>query len=122
MSTTLKRRIAWTAILAIALQALLPGFIAQPASAAAFDPGTVICHSDAAGDANQSAPQPALADDCCAQCVLCNSLASTAPPIVAPNYVIWTVPGDILAVQSSSEPVATHHPTDNFARGPPLFA
>jgi len=121
MPTVLKRRIASLAILVIALQALLPVFIALSASATAFDPATVICHSDA-GDVNQPAPQPASADDCCAQCILCNGLASATPPTAAPDYVVWTSSGDILTGQSSNELVAAQRPSNNFARGPPLSA
>jgi len=121
MPTALNRRIASLAILVIALQALLPGFIALSASATAFDPATIICHTDP-GEVNQSAPQPASTEDCCAQCILCNGLASATPPTAAPDYVVWTSPGSSLTGQSSNELVATQRPSDNFARGPPLSA
>ncbi len=117
MRTITKRSAGWTAIFAIAFHGLLYGL--TPLAAAPADPFSVICHSGAQNDADQSLPG-STPSNACEHCNLCSA---TTPPL-APAVVLGRIVApDLLQVFTPvSDTRASGSATaKQLARGPPSF-
>jgi hypothetical protein len=123
MRTGTRQILSVTAAFAIALHTVLWAAVAPMAATSAVDPFTVICHSEAAGPAEQTpdhgALVPALA---CDHCNLCGA----ATPPALPNAVVLhhLAPAGLLLVL---HPVSFKlrggiAASPHRARGPPLVA
>jgi DUF2946 family protein len=116
-----KRALTVVAIYAIALHAILWGAVSP--QAAAYDPFSVICHSDGADPAGQSpespSPTPAHA---CDHCNLCSG--GPTPITLVPIFAGQLAPARLLQIlRPASSANGRHFVTDiHFARGPPHFA
>jgi hypothetical protein len=118
MPTGLKRVLAYVAIFAIALQALLTGFAVPDLAKASFDPATIICHSDGSGT-GQQVPQPATADGCCAHCILSGASAMASAPEAPAIVAMPPVDGESLRPPATAAAPLAAHSSNHFARGPP---
>ncbi len=118
MPQVARRVLVWVAVYGIALQAILaPLALAAPAT---VDPFTVICHSEAATDANP-ASQPTAPVQTCDHCVLCNVTAGAAGTQTPHLAAVLVQAGRIepaLLFNAPPSALTTHHP----ARGPPAAA
>lgn len=123
MRSWLRRSVGYLAIVAIAAHTILMS-LAPLASAAAFDPFNVICHSQPVGAApadRPSLPQgtPAKA---CDHCTLCSAVPSPAAPTT--TLAGQLAPAGLIAVlyPQSTAPAGGIAATPNLARGPPQQA
>jgi hypothetical protein len=116
----IRRAVGWVAIYAVALHAILIGFVPIAANGTSVDPFSVICHS-ATGTPGDEAPAKPGPGHACEHCNLCSAVA--LPP--APDTVLTGSMGPT-RILHLLHPVATA-PTDgltfrpNLARGPPSF-
>jgi hypothetical protein len=112
-----RQAVSWVAIFAVALHAVL--WAAAPI-AAASDPLTVICHSEAT-----TADQPAPASAPARVCDHCN-LCSAAPALAARDAIVsgQLAPPRLLQILRPASDLVRGHPAtpSNRARGPPVFA
>jgi hypothetical protein len=121
MRSIMRQSVTFLAIYTIALHAVLWGLIAQPNATNAFDPSTVICHSDASTPSQQTPDRGPAPPHACDQCNLCNTAVSAA----APNTILIArfEPIRILQVLTASLAGRDGVTTDpKLARGPPAFA
>ncbi len=118
-----RRTISLVAILAIALHAVLWGAVATPA-AAATDPFTVICHSEAPAPADQTpADQAPSHSQACDHCNLC-SATPTALSGLDGAFAGYLTPAKLLHVMRPAPVVRRDGVASNpkLARGPPQQA
>ena len=123
MRARIKRGISFTAVIAIALHTILWGVVAPSQAAAAPDPFSIICHSDAsAGPSDQTPDQSHLRP--AHACDHCNLCSAAAPPTVDADLLGQLGPADVLLVlrpaNVARRDLAAAY--SHFARGPPSFA
>ena len=123
MRTGTRQILSVTAAFAIALHTVLWAAVAPMAATSAIDPFTVICHSEAAGPAEQAPDHGALVPGhACDHCNLC----SAATPPATPDATV-------MAQLAPAESLPVIHPVSlvlrdgiaaspHLARGPPSFA
>jgi hypothetical protein len=123
MRQFLRKSVTFLAIYTVALHAMLWGLVAPPTTTNAFDPLTVICHSDASAPAQQAPDRIPLAPaHICDQCNVCNAVALA----VVPNTALIARFEPVRALQVLHAIIVARHneiATDpKLARGPPAFA
>jgi hypothetical protein len=115
MTWLIRKSAALIAVYAIALQALIAGFVV--AGHSGFDPFTIICTADASGD-HQPAPTQHRSD-CDACLAACSSSPALVPVNVAFSPVLFAQTPKRLAF--FAEPIALqprHQPHES--RAPPM--
>jgi hypothetical protein len=118
-----RRILSVVAIYAIALHAVLWSAVAPQIAAAALDPFSVICHSDAASPGEQTpANAPSAPSHACDHCNLCSAAAS--PAALVATFAGEIEPAPLLQIlQPASAAPGGHLATaPKLARGPPQFA
>ena len=123
MRLLLRQSVTFLAIYTIALHAILWGLAALPTATNAFDPLTVICHSEASAPAQQAPDRSPLAPaHICDQCNVCNGVALA----VVPNTALMARFEPVRTLQvlhaitvARRNEIATD---PKLARGPPAFA
>ena len=125
MRARIRRGISVTAVIAIALHAILWGAIASQATGAP-DPFSIICHSGLdAASADQATDQSHLLPaHACDHCNLCSAATPPAAPAADATLLGRLAPADVLLVLRPTnvarrDSVAA---TSHSARGPPSFA
>lgn len=117
-----RRIIALAAAYVIALAGLIGSFAAaQAAAGVADDPGAVICHGEAAGEAapgNHDSNGTACSDTCCVGCVI---FAAALPPlpskIIGPAQSRPILPPPVFGNLTTATTTQSHR-----SRAPPLHA
>lgn len=124
MRARLNRAVVWAAIFGIALQTILAAFAAPLSPVqAAFDPYTVICHSETQNsDASPAGSQPAAPVQCSDHCVLCNaSVVANTPDAATPISLPVAQRNFLPDLAATPRPVSSVA-DPNLARGPPHVA
>src|SRR5262245_21214523 len=123
MRLLLRQSVTFLAIYTIALHAMLWGLVVRPTTTNAFDPFTVICHSEASAPAQQAPDRSPLAPaHACDQCNLCNAVV--VPAVVNTALIARFEPVQTLQVLHALTVARRDEITADpkLARGPPVFA
>jgi hypothetical protein len=122
MRLGIRRAVGWAAIYAVALHAILIGFVPIAANGTSVDPFSIICHGATGTSGDEAPARPGLIPGhACEHCNLCNVVAPPPVPDIALAGSIGPV--RILHVP---RPVSAALATGvafrpNLARGPPRF-
>ena len=123
MRLLLRQSVTFLAIYTVALHAMLWGLVAPPTTTNAFDPLTVICHSEASAPAQQAPDRIPLAPaQACDQCNLCNAIV--VPAVANTALMARFEPVQTLQVLGPVSIARRDEITADpkLARGPPAFA
>jgi hypothetical protein len=124
----LRALVAWTVVLGLMVQVLLPVAAAQ---AQAQDPlavaGAICANHDEAQSAAQPSDDPSLPGDvdhgnCCSICVLLHAAKLAMPVATAPAVVSWPTAARQLDRAGDPTPVAAFASSPYSSRAPPLAA